>query len=62
VSTSITPLPDYAVLEVRPGDQEAATDVEGWLQAYMVDEQRVGDAAGRPGQLRTWKLVRIPLV
>jgi hypothetical protein len=28
----------------------------------MVDEQRVGNAAGCPGQLRTWKLVRIPLV
>jgi RNA polymerase sigma-B factor len=34
VSTTITPLPDHAVFEVRPGDQAAATEVEGWLQAY----------------------------
>jgi hypothetical protein len=28
MSTTIAALPDHAVLEVRPGDQEAATEVE----------------------------------
>jgi RNA polymerase sigma-B factor len=34
VSTTIAPVPDHVVVDVRPGDQEAATEVEGWLQAY----------------------------
>jgi RNA polymerase sigma-B factor len=34
VSTAISLLPDHALLEVRPGDQEAANQVEAWLQAY----------------------------
>jgi RNA polymerase sigma-B factor len=34
VSTTIPPLPNHAVFEVRPDDQAAATEVEGWLQAY----------------------------
>jgi hypothetical protein len=34
VSTTITASPDHAVLEVRPGDQEAATEVDGWLAEY----------------------------
>jgi RNA polymerase sigma-B factor len=34
VSTTIPQPADDAVLEVRPGDQAAATQVEEWLQAY----------------------------
>jgi RNA polymerase sigma-B factor len=34
VSTTITASPDHAVLEVRPDDQEAATEVDGWLAEY----------------------------
>src|ERR671910_2383391 len=34
VSTTITASPDHAILEVRPGDQEAATEVDGWLAEY----------------------------
>jgi RNA polymerase sigma-B factor len=34
VSTTILQLSNHAVLDVRPGDQDAATEVEGWLQAY----------------------------
>jgi RNA polymerase sigma-B factor len=34
VSTTITASLDHAVVEVRPGDQAAATEVEAWLQAY----------------------------
>jgi RNA polymerase sigma-B factor len=34
VSTTIPQLPDHAVIQVRPGDQAAATQVEAWLQAY----------------------------
>jgi RNA polymerase sigma-B factor len=36
VSTTITPSADHAVLDVRPGDREAATEVEGWLQDYAI--------------------------
>jgi hypothetical protein len=32
--TTIPQLSNHAVLDVRPGDQDAATEVEGWLQAY----------------------------
>jgi RNA polymerase sigma-B factor len=34
VSTTISQPPDHAVVDVRPGDQAAATEVEGWLQDY----------------------------
>jgi RNA polymerase sigma-B factor len=34
VSTTITASADHAILQVRPGDQEAASEVHGWLQAY----------------------------
>ena len=34
MSTTIPQLYNHAVLDVRPGDQAAATEVEGWLQAY----------------------------
>jgi RNA polymerase sigma-B factor len=34
VSITISQLPDHAVVDVRPGDQAAATEVEGWLQDY----------------------------
>jgi RNA polymerase sigma-B factor len=34
VTTTIPQLPNHAVVEVRPGDQAAATQVEGWLQDY----------------------------
>jgi RNA polymerase sigma-B factor len=34
VSAVIPPPPAGAAVEVRPGDQVAATEVEGWLQAY----------------------------
>ena len=34
MSTTIPQLSNDAVLDVRPGDQDAATEVEGWLQAY----------------------------
>jgi hypothetical protein len=34
VSTTIPKLPTTEVLDVRPGDRDAATEVEGWLQAY----------------------------
>jgi RNA polymerase sigma-B factor len=43
VSTTIPQLPDHAVVQVSPGDQEAATQVEEWLQAY---------AASRDPELR----------
>jgi RNA polymerase sigma-B factor len=34
VTTTIPYLPDHAVVEVGPGDQEAAQAVEAWLQEY----------------------------
>ncbi len=34
MSAIIPQLPDHAVVEVRPGDQAAATEVEAWLEAY----------------------------
>ena len=43
MSTTSTASLDHPVVEVRPGDQEAATQVEEWLQAY---------ATGRNPQLR----------
>jgi RNA polymerase sigma factor (sigma-70 family) len=34
VSSAISLRPDHALLDVRPGDQEAATQVDEWLQDY----------------------------
>jgi RNA polymerase sigma-B factor len=34
VSITISQLPDHAVIDVRPGDQAAATEVDAWLQHY----------------------------
>jgi RNA polymerase sigma-B factor len=34
VTTTVPQLPDHAVVDVRPGDQDAANAVEGWLQTY----------------------------
>jgi RNA polymerase sigma-B factor len=34
VSTTIFELPSHAVLDVRPGDQAAAAQVDAWLQDY----------------------------
>ena len=34
MSTTIPQLPDHSVLDVRPGDQAAATQVDAWLQDY----------------------------
>jgi RNA polymerase sigma-B factor len=34
VSAPVPEHPDNAVLHVQPGDQDAATEVEAWLQAY----------------------------
>jgi RNA polymerase sigma-B factor len=40
VSTTIPWLPNHAVVDVRPGDQAAATEVEGWLRAYAASRDR----------------------
>ena len=34
MSSAISLRPDHALLDVRPGDQEAATQVDEWLQDY----------------------------
>jgi RNA polymerase sigma-B factor len=34
VSATIPQLPDHSVLDVRPGDQAASTQVDAWLQGY----------------------------
>jgi RNA polymerase sigma-B factor len=34
VSTTIPQLPNHAVIDVRPGDHAAATEVDAWLQSY----------------------------
>jgi RNA polymerase sigma-B factor len=41
VSTTIPQLPNYAVLDVRPGDQAAATLVDAWLQDYAISRDAV---------------------
>jgi len=41
VSTTIPQLPTTAVRNVCPGDQDAATEVEGWLQAYATSRDPV---------------------
>jgi RNA polymerase sigma-B factor len=43
VSTTIPQLPNHAVVDIRPGDQAAATEADTWLQAY---------AASRDPELR----------
>jgi RNA polymerase sigma-B factor len=37
VSVTISQLPDRGVVKVRPGDQAAATEVEGWLVEYATN-------------------------
>ena len=34
MSTTTDPLSNHAVIDVRPGDQAAATEVDAWLHAY----------------------------
>ena len=41
MSTTISQLPDHAVVDVRPGDHAAATEVEGWLQDYAISRDPV---------------------
>jgi RNA polymerase sigma-B factor len=41
VSTVIPKLPTTEVVDVRPGDQAATTEVEGWLQAYATSRDPV---------------------
>jgi RNA polymerase sigma-B factor len=36
VSTTLSPLPNRAVVDVRPGDLDTASEVDGWLQEYAV--------------------------
>jgi RNA polymerase sigma-B factor len=36
VSTTIPQLPSHAVLDVHPGDQDAAAVVEGWVGGYAI--------------------------
>jgi RNA polymerase sigma-B factor len=41
VSTTIPQLHNPAVLDVRPGDEDAATNVEGWLREYATSRDSV---------------------
>jgi RNA polymerase sigma-B factor len=41
VSTTIPQLSNHAVIDIRPGDQDAATAGEGWLQAYAASRDPV---------------------
>jgi hypothetical protein len=41
VSTTLPQLPNHAVLEIRPGDEEAETAVEGWLGEYATSRDPV---------------------
>jgi RNA polymerase sigma-B factor len=41
VSTTIPQLSNHAVLDVRPGDEDAATAVEAWLQDYATSRDPV---------------------
>jgi RNA polymerase sigma-B factor len=41
VSTTIPKLPNHAEMDVRPGDQDAATAVEGWLGEYATSRDPV---------------------
>ncbi|HET7516643.1 MAG TPA: hypothetical protein VFN05_02880 [Actinomycetes bacterium] len=39
MTTTIPLLGDHTVIDVRPGDQDAATAVEQWLQAYATSRE-----------------------
>ena len=41
MSITIPLRPDHAVVDVRPGDEAAATEVEGWLQDYATSRDPV---------------------
>jgi RNA polymerase sigma-B factor len=41
VSTTIAQLPNHAALDVRPGDEDATTAVEGWLREYATSRNPV---------------------
>jgi RNA polymerase sigma-B factor len=41
VSTTVPQLPRHGVLDVRPGDEDAATAVEGWLREYATSRDPV---------------------
>src|SRR4029453_15573696 len=41
VSTPLPQLPDHAAVAARPGDHDAATEVEAWLQAYATSRDPV---------------------
>jgi RNA polymerase sigma-B factor len=41
VSTTIPQLPNHALLEIRPGDEEAETAVQGWLGEYAISRDPV---------------------
>jgi RNA polymerase sigma-B factor len=41
VSATIPQLPNHAVLEIRPGDEEAETAVQGWLGEYAISRDPV---------------------
>ena len=41
MSTTIFELPSHAVLDVRPGDQAAAAQVDAWLQDYAISRDAV---------------------
>jgi RNA polymerase sigma-B factor len=41
VSPTIAQLPNHAALDVRPGDEDATTAVEGWLREYATSRDPV---------------------
>jgi RNA polymerase sigma-B factor len=41
VSTTFSQLPNHVVLDVRPGDEAAATEAEGWLRNYAISRDPV---------------------
>ena len=41
MSATIPQLPNHALLEIRPGDEEAATAVQGWLGEYATSRDPV---------------------
>jgi RNA polymerase sigma-B factor len=41
VSTTIPQLPNHALVEIRPGDEEAETAVQGWLGEYAISRDPV---------------------
>ena len=50
MSATLHQLPNDAIRDVRPGDQDAATQVERWLQDYAVN----GDPQLREQVRPTW--------